>query len=187
VRARTDSLSYRLARSVALPVRGESSATGHFNLGVALAALASGNDDPAELLRQAEEQLREAAELNPDHLLPRVELGKVLARQGRNGEAIDVYRGAETIQPRDYRIPYALGLLHRREGETAAAESAFRRALSLAPGHVASANRLGQILLEQGRALEAAEAFRHALRLAPGNRTAAEGLRSAEAASTTGR
>jgi tetratricopeptide (TPR) repeat protein len=186
VRAREDSLAYRLARAVGLPTRVETSATGHFNLGVTLAAIAAESEDPGEILRRAETELREAVAREPGHAMLRVELGKVLARQGRNREAIEVYREAAAIQPGDYRIQHTLGLLHQREGETAAAELSFRRALELAPGHAPSATRLGQTLLEQGRALEAASAFRLALRLAPGDRAAADGLRAAGAAAASG-
>lgn len=186
VRARAESRSYRLARALALPARPETSSIGHYNLGLSLAALAGESADPEATLRQAETHLREAVRREPGRATMRIELGKVLARRGRDREAIEVYRGAVTIEPGNYRIHHALGLLYRREGNAVAAEASFRRALALAPSHAASATRLGEVLLEQGRTREAAEAFRHALRLAPGDRSAAEGLRAAEATAASG-
>jgi len=182
VRARAGGPACRLAAALGLPARPETSATAHFNLGVTLAALAADSEDPAATLRQAEAELRQAIGEDPGRAGLRVELGKVLARQGRNREAIEVYRGAAALEPGDYRIHHTLGLLFRREGDAGAAEAAFRAALALAPRHAASATRLGETLLEQGRPEEAAEMFPRALRLAPGNRAAMKGLRAAEAA-----
>ncbi|HXV76747.1 MAG TPA: tetratricopeptide repeat protein, partial [Candidatus Polarisedimenticolaceae bacterium] len=109
-----------------------------------------------------------------------VELGKVLARQNRDREAIAAYLAAERLEPRDYRIPHALGLLHRRTGDLASSAAALGRALRLEPRHTPSAVRLGEVLLESGRATEAAEAFRYALQNDPDNREAREGLMRAE-------
>ena len=148
VRARTDGWSYRLATALRLPARGETSALGVFNLGVAYAGLAKTEGDSSRLLELAEERMRRALELQgpPEHARVHVELGKVLARQNRNREAIDLYETGATIEPNDYRIHHALGLLYRREGELDRAASAFAHALSLEPRHAASATRLGEIL-----------------------------------------
>jgi Tfp pilus assembly protein PilF len=186
VRARADSRLFALARAAGLPTRGETSATAHFNLGLVYAAAAKDAEDEVALLGLAERELREALRQETRFAKIHVELGKVLARQGRNGEAIEAYRRAATIEPNDYRTHHALGLLQRREEELWKAEEAFRRALTLNPRHAASANRLGETLLELGRGEEAARAFRHALAIAPGNRTALRGLGIAESAGATG-
>jgi Flp pilus assembly protein TadD len=69
----------------------------------------------------------------------------VLARQGRDREAIESYLVAERLEPRNYLVQHALGLLYRREEDLAAAEQRFRRALQLAPGHTPSARRLEEV------------------------------------------
>jgi 4-amino-4-deoxy-L-arabinose transferase-like glycosyltransferase len=186
VRAREESLAYRIAAAAGLPVRAETSATAHFNLGVAYAARAKEIDDGEAMLVLAEDQLRAAVDQAPDSAKVRVELGKVLARQQRNREAIAVYAEAGAIEPGDYRIDHALGLLHRRLGELAEAEVRFRRALASAPRHAASATRLGEVLLEMNRPREAAQAFRRALHLAPGDRAARDGLNDAESRVVSG-
>jgi 4-amino-4-deoxy-L-arabinose transferase-like glycosyltransferase len=145
VRARADSWSYRLARAVRLPVRAETSAQARFNLGVAYAAAAGDREDPAPLLRLAEEQLRESLRREAGFAIVHIELGKVLARQGRDREAIESYLVAERLEPRNYLVQHALGLLFRREEDLAAAEQRFRRALQLAPGHTPSARRLEEV------------------------------------------
>ena len=179
LRAMAHTWSFRIAAATGLPTRPETSSMGHFNLGVSYAALAKESQNPDELLELAEAQLRESLRLHPPFAKVHVELGKVLARQQRNREAIDVYREAATIEPNDFRIHHALGLLHQRLGELDAAEAAYRKALNIAPPHTPSATRLGGLLLEQGRPAEAAEVFRHAVRYAPGDRKAQEGRRRA--------
>ena len=186
VRARTDSLGYRVAAAIGLPTRPETSMQGHFNLGLAYAREAKTAEDESEAVRflaLAEEKLRLAIELRgePEFATNHVELGKVLARQGRNADALEVYAQAARIEPNDFQIHHAMGILHRREGNLQSATEAYSRALELQPRHVASATRLGQVLLELGRYPEAAQIFTHALRVDPQNAAAAEGLRRASA------
>lgn len=118
---------------VNLPIRPKSSATAHYNLGLTFAAHAGKGGDSTELLKLAEAELRKALAQEPDHARIHVELGKVLARQHRNEEAIEVYMQAARLDPYDYRIHFALGLLYRREGNDEDADRAFRRAKNLQP------------------------------------------------------
>ena len=180
VRARTDTWSHRIARAVHVPTRPETSALGSFNLGAAYAGLAKEREESPELLALAEAALRRALaeQSEPDHARMQVELGKVLARQQRNHEAIELYEQAAEIEPNDYRIHHSQGLLYRREGDAVSAAAAFGRALRVAPRHVASATRMGEALLETGRRDEAERAFRHALALSPENPAALQGLRA---------
>jgi 4-amino-4-deoxy-L-arabinose transferase-like glycosyltransferase len=180
VRGAADSLGVRLASTIGLPVRVETSAIGHFNLGVAYAARAKEAEDPAPLLALAESELRRSLEGESRYAQGWVELGKVLARQERNREAIDVYLRAAEVEPGLYRTHHALGLLYRRVGDLVLAVERFRLALRLEPRHAASAVRLGEVLMQQGEPAEAREAFRHALNVSPGNPAATEGLRVAE-------
>jgi hypothetical protein len=182
VRARPEAWSFRLARAVGLPVKPETSSLGHYNLGVAYAREAKVVADSASMLQAAERELRRALELaiDLDHARIHVELGKVLARQGRNVEAIALYREGLKLEPRDWKIHHALGLLSGREGDHEAAAQAFRGALELAPTYVPSALKLGRALLELRRGEEAAQVFRHALKISPGNAEATRGLEAAE-------
>ena len=187
VRARVDSWSYRIADAVGIPTWPETSAQGHYNLGVALAAKAkvaadAGDEARADAyLAQAEQRLQRTIDLRGDgaFAIDYAELGKVLARRGRHTDAIEAYTHAERIEPRDYRNPHAIGILHAREGDTSRSVEAFARALKLWPGHLAGANRLGEGLLELGRYAEARDAFEHALRIDPRNERATQGLRRA--------
>ncbi|HXV76881.1 MAG TPA: tetratricopeptide repeat protein, partial [Candidatus Polarisedimenticolaceae bacterium] len=177
LRGRADSLAAALAGASGLPFRLETSATARFNLGVVYAARAADAADASAWLRRAEEQLRLAWAEEPRFASIPIELGKVLARQRREAEAVEVYRAALALEPGNHRIHHALGLLAERMADEQAAETAFRRALELEPRHVASAVHLGESLLRQGRVEEARAAFAHAARLAPENERARSGLR----------
>lgn len=177
----------RAARAIGIPVRAETSATGRFNLGVAYAARASEAEDPGRLLELAEHELRQAWAEESRYASVPVELGKVLARQGRDREAIEVYRAAAGIEPGDFRVQHALGLLHRRLGENEQAAESFTAALAIEPRHAPSAVQLGETLLALGRAQEAAAAFRQALAHSPGDERAAAGLQQALAPAATSR
>jgi tetratricopeptide (TPR) repeat protein len=186
VRATEDTWWFRLARATGLPTRIETTANAHYNLGVTYAADAKTADRAGELLERAEAELRLAVAERPEDPKYRIELGKVLARQQRNEEAIEVYREAARLAPGDYHVYHVLGLLHRRTGDLDAAAGAFRAALRVAPRFVPSAVELGQVLLEAGRPAEAAKAFRYALRLRPGDAEAVRGLKQAESAAPGG-
>jgi tetratricopeptide (TPR) repeat protein len=179
VRSTAETWGYRLASALGIPTRLETSASGHFNIAVTFAALAKSSDDSERWLSQAEGELRRAIELEPRYAESFIELGKVLARQGRTQEAIEVYRHAAGMEPLNYRIHHSLGLLHRRLNDLRAAEAALRRALEVQPRHTASATRLGEVLLEQDRPEEAAEMFRYALTLRPDDDAARRGLATA--------
>lgn len=179
VRGPADSWRYRAARAVGLPSMATHSATAHYNLGVTYAAEASTAADPAERLRRAENELKKAAEAEPDRAQIWSELGKVLARQRQDAAAVDALGRAVELEPSDWRTYHALGLLARRLGDLSAAERAFRAALSVVPRHAPSAARLGEVLAAQGRFTEAVEAFRLALQIDPGQAAAIRGLEEA--------
>ncbi len=179
VRAPADYWSHRLAAAVGLPVQDASTAMAHFNLGVTYAREAKEAARPEDALREAEAELREAVRQEPWRVQFRVELGKVLARQSREREAIEQYEAALRIEPADWRTWHALGILHRRSGDAEGAERSFRRAAELAPGQTDSLVALGELLVTRGRKAEAVPLFESALRISPANEAARRGLQQA--------
>ena len=122
VRSTAETLSYRFATSVGLPTKLETSANAHFNLGVVYHREALKQDDPAAMLTLAEAELRRALEQDVK-LKFHIELGKVLARQQRNADAIEVYRHAQEFSPRSYRVRHALGTALPTHGRSASGGS----------------------------------------------------------------
>lgn len=174
VRAPAGYWTYRLARAARLPAQAESTATAHYNLGLAYAREAQSSTD--ESLARAEEELREALRQDRRFAKVYVELGKVLARTGKDGEAIEMYEASLAVEPLLWRTHHSLGLLYRRIGGEERAEAAFRRAAELEPRQGDSLAELGTMYLSSGRIEQAREAFEGVLKVAPENPTARQGL-----------
>ena len=179
VHALADSPAFAIARALGLPRQVETSAAGHFNLGLSYAHRADETEDRTSLLEKAVEAFRAAARQDPRSAAPFGEMGKALARLGRDAEAIEAYRTVIRLDPDRPRPHHVLGLLYRRTGDLDAAERSFRRALQLAPERVDSAVALGEVQLQRGDRRGAAVAFRHALKVDPQHPGAREGLRAA--------
>lgn len=153
VRANPDHLGYRLAGAIGLPTHLETSAAGHFNIGVTYAGLAKQAEGEREArlwLDRAEVSLRASVEAvdreieadavrlglsveeaglrHPRARLSYEELGKVLARGGKNREAIELYSRAVAVNPGSYRLSHGLGLLYLRLGDRERAARAFAEA-----------------------------------------------------------
>lgn len=133
VRATADSLAFRIATAVGVPAVLATTATAHFNLGVTYAREAQRSSDPDATLALAEAELREALRQETRFGKVYVELGKVLARRGKTGEAIEVYRASLRVEPDAWRTYHTLGLLYVREGNRVEAEASFRKAIEIEP------------------------------------------------------
>lgn len=59
-------------------------------------------------------------------------LGLVMSRTGREKEAVDQFKKAITINPKDVMVHYHLGLAYAALGDSAGAEKLYRQALDLA-------------------------------------------------------
>ncbi len=176
VRAPSGYWTYRLAHRVGLPARAETTATAHYNLGLAYAREAQSSSSADESLARAEEELREALRQDRRFAKVYVELGKVLARAGKDREAIEVYEASLKVEPLLWRTHHSLGLLYRRTGDSARGDAAFRRAAELEPRQGDSLAELGDLYLETGRIDEARKAFEAALRAAPNHAAARRGV-----------
>lgn len=176
VRAPAGVWSYRVARALGLPTQAKTTATAHYNLGLAYATEAQDSDAPEQALRRAETELREALRQDRRFAKVYVELGKVLARMGRTAEAIETYEASLGVEPLLWRTHHSLGLLYRRAGDDVRAEAAFRRASELEPRQADSLVELGKLLAETGRPDDAERSYRRALAVAPGSEAARRGL-----------
>jgi tetratricopeptide (TPR) repeat protein len=68
-------------------------------------------------LAQAEEKLKRALELNPEHVEALYHLGRLYLKRNQYVEAIDVLKRAAERDPEQARIHYELFLVYTRTGE----------------------------------------------------------------------
>ena len=106
--------------------------------------------------------------------------GVELERQGRAGEAADLYRQLLQAHPESARLLTNLGNVEAARGRRAEAETAYRAALRIAPSDRDALNNLAWLLRDDSSRLEEAEAL--ALRAA-----GAPGPDQGEALDTLGR
>jgi Flp pilus assembly protein TadD len=105
-----------------------------------------------------------------------------LAKQDRNGEALDEMRRASELAPKDADIRNDLGLALARLGRIPEAIEQFHESVRLDPKKAAAAHaNLGWALLAVGKPGESIPEFEAALGLTPESKAAAEGLRQAQA------
>ena len=82
-------------------------------------------------------------------------------------EAVEAYRRALEIQPRNPRAAYNLGISLQALGCVDEAIEAYRRALDSQPDLHDAANNLGSALYDRGHLEEAVKAYHHALTVQP--------------------
>jgi protein O-mannosyl-transferase len=110
---------------------------------------------------RAEAALRKAVALDPQDAESWTNLGVLLVRQDRFGEAEVVMRRAIELAPRLAQLRENLGLILQAQGKDGEAISAFENAIVLAPELAAPRIDLAEVLLRQGdvaRALVALDA-----------------------------
>ncbi len=96
-------------------------------------------------------------------------LGAARSREGREDEALDLYRAASLLAPGLPDVPYNAGVSYQKMGRLDDAIASYRRALSLDPALAAARDNLGVALAKQGRYREALVEARRAVTLDPGN------------------
>jgi tetratricopeptide (TPR) repeat protein len=101
---------------------------------------------------------------------------RLLARAGRDREAITAFRTLLATHPDDARAWYNLGNAHRRAGRDSIALAAYQKSLALEPEREAAWNQLGEAYRALGDTARAADAYRSALALAPAYEVALNNL-----------
>jgi tetratricopeptide (TPR) repeat protein len=85
--------------------------------------------------------------------------------RGRYWEAVEEYRRALEIQPRDAALHNKLGICYQQLGIPAVAEREYRQALELNPSYAEVWNNIGTLEQQRSHLKEAARAYRKAIRL----------------------
>jgi Tfp pilus assembly protein PilF len=108
-----------------------------------------------------------ALAIDPKSPTAHLNVGAVLADQGKLAEAIEHYRQALHFKP-DYAFAhYNLGTALARRGQPAEAAEHYRRALAIKPDYAGALNNWGNTLTQMGKLAEAVELYRRALTIKP--------------------
>ena len=115
----------------------------------------------------AEKLARHISEKYPQYLFARKILGDLLWRRHSKSEAIETYRTAAKIDPRDAVVHYNLGFMAHDLENLDEAKTRYEIALSLKPDYADAHSNLGSIFQHIGRLDEAENSYRRALALKP--------------------
>lgn len=135
------------------------SAAGYNNLANALAK--------QDRFTEAEENYRQALEVDPNFEAAHFDLGNVFARQGKLDEAREQYQETLKVAPDFAEAHNNLGNVLAAQGNLENAIQHFRQALRLGLTHSETHFNLGNALVRQGRIEEAMDQFQEALKINP--------------------
>jgi Flp pilus assembly protein TadD len=119
---------------------------------------------------------RHALEVTEDNYVAHNNLGGLLAKEGRSGEAIAELNEALRIRPRYALAQNNLGMALMGQGRLDEAAGRLGEAVRLDPDFAQAQANLGMVLIRQGRLAEASERFAEAVRIKPGFAEAHDGL-----------
>ena len=116
---------------------------------------------------QAEEYLYKVVAAQPENAAAHIQLGRVLAAEGKNdGAAIELQAGAK-LAPTDMAVRRDLADLYTTLGKNDQAEVVYRELLAKSPNDPALHQGLGQSLLRQKKFPEAQQEFLTLIKLKP--------------------
>jgi len=113
------------------------------------------------------QQLEAVVRQRPDFGPAVAELGTVLMDMGRRTEALQAYRRAVELQPKDFPSQLNFGSLLMDHGMFSSAETHFKKAAALKPEFAGTYNNLGNLHALMGRLDEAISDYRRAVDLDP--------------------
>lgn len=111
---------------------------------------------------QAARDLRHAAELKPDFVNARAQLGAALIQLGKLDEAEPILVSCRAAAP-DNEVAVLLARCQSELGKTSEAVELLRQVVARAPDHVAAMVALGKLELDEGEAGRAADLLRRAV------------------------
>jgi len=116
---------------------------------------------------EAEGYLRKLAAAHPDDAAAHVQLGRVLAAQGKSEDAIAELQTGAKLTPADLSVQRDLADLYSTVGKNDKAEAAYRTLLAAQPNDPLLRHELGKSLLLQKRFADAQQEFLVAIKLKP--------------------
>jgi tetratricopeptide (TPR) repeat protein len=149
-------------------------ASAHLHLAMALEAQQRGG--AAEELSK---ELKLAHQLDPDNPIINLELGRLLAANGDDQQAIKLLQHAQALLPQSADAAYQLGLALQRSNRMSEAIPLFQSAAAADPGNADILANLGMALCQQQKATQAVPLLQKAVQLAPDKPIAHQNLAAA--------
>jgi tetratricopeptide (TPR) repeat protein len=118
-------------------------------------------------LPEAEAELRKLVAAEPDQADARIQLGRVLAADGKYDDAIAELQAGATAVPSDLSLQRDLADLYAIAKKYDLAAAAYRALLSASPNDAVLHQSLGKALLEQKKYTDAQKEFMVAVKLKP--------------------
>ena len=115
----------------------------------------------------AEEYLRKLVAAHPEQAAAHVQLGRVLAAEGKNDEGIAELQAGAKLAPGDMSVQRDLADLYVAAGKNDLAESTYRALVTARPQDAELHRGLGQALLRQKKFADAQQEFLAAIKLKP--------------------
>ena len=104
---------------------------------------------------KAREHLEAVSQFDPDDPYGESMLGWLFYLDGRHGTALEHYRKAEEMEPRNIKVKYNSGLAHLGLSQWQDAATAFEKTLALDPKHFGAYQGMSHALRGQGQNTEA--------------------------------
>jgi len=116
---------------------------------------------------EAAECLRKLVLAHPDDASAHMQLGRVLAAEGKNDDAIAEIQAGAKLAPTDQSLQRDLASLYLTAGKDTQAEAAYRALIAAQPNDAALHHELGQVLLHGKKFPEAQQELLTAVKLKP--------------------
>jgi tetratricopeptide (TPR) repeat protein len=116
---------------------------------------------------QAEEYLRKLVSAQPENAAAHIQLGRVLAAEGKNDAAVAELEEGAKYAPADLSVQRDLADLYLTLGKNEQAEVVYRSLLTKSPNDPELRRNLGQSLLQEKKYAEAQQEFLMAVKLKP--------------------
>jgi len=140
----------------------------NLNLGLMLAK--AGDPDAEQFLRSAT-SLKPTANIDEGHARAWLSLGHLL-ENSKPDQAIDAYKNAATLQPKDLEPHLSAGLLLEKQNRFADAEQEYKKALVIDPASGDALTGLANIYMRGDRYGDAAEVLRKLVAIRPNDAAA---------------
>jgi tetratricopeptide (TPR) repeat protein len=116
---------------------------------------------------EAEQYLHKVVEAQPSNAAAHIQLGRVLAAEGKNDDAVAELQAGVKLAPANLSVQRDLADLYEMVGKDAEAETAYRALLAGHPNDADLHRGLGQSLLRQKKFSDAQQEFLTTVKLKP--------------------